>query len=88
VFIARPAAARGPERIRVQESARVVAPVIELVLHDLAAERVAVYAEDMRRSRLIAVGAVQNALDETLLEFSNRFVEKDAAFHHLHDKPF
>jgi hypothetical protein len=62
--------------------------VVELVLDDLTAERVAVYAEDMRGAGLVAVGAIQNTLNEALFEFPHSFVEEDAAFHHLADKSF
>src|SRR5579863_247559 len=59
----------------------------ELVLVDFAAQRVAVYAENLRGTRLVAVGAVQDALDETLLKFSDGLVEQNAPVHHLNDKP-
>ena len=44
-------------------------------------------AEDLGGAGLVAVGAVQNALDETLLEFSHCFFEQDTPIHHLSDKP-
>jgi hypothetical protein len=37
---------------------------------------------------LVAIRAVQNALDETLFEFANGFVKKDSALHHLIDEAF
>jgi hypothetical protein len=61
---------------------------VELVLIDLAAERIAVNAKNSRGAGLVAVGAVQNALDETLFEFANGFVKQDPALDHLIDEPF
>jgi len=66
----------------------VVAVGIELVLTDLAAQGIAVNAENFGGAGLVAVGAVQYALDEALLEFSDGFVEKNSPLHHLIDKPF
>jgi hypothetical protein len=60
----------------------------QLVFVDLAAERVAVNAEDLRGAGLVAVGALQDALDETLLELAHGLIEQDAPVHHLCDKPF
>jgi hypothetical protein len=61
---------------------------IELVFTDLAAQGIAVYAKDFRRAGLIAVGAVQDALDKALFKFPYSLVKKDAALHHLIDEPF
>ena len=61
---------------------------IKLVLIDLAAERIAVNAEDFGSARLVAVGPIQNALDEALLEFADGFVKHNPTFHHLIDEPF
>src|SRR5262249_56669250 len=49
---------------------------------------VAVNAKKLRGARLVAVGAVQDAFDEPLLELLNGFVEKDSPLHHLIDEPF
>ena len=62
--------------------------MVKLVFDEFAAERVAVDPEYVRGARAVAVNAVQNALDESFLEFSNRLVKEDAMFHHLTDKPF
>src|SRR5260370_3346034 len=62
--------------------------VFELVLTDLAAEGVAMDAEDPRGAGLVAVRAVKHTLDEFLFKFVNRFVKKDPAFHHLTNQAF
>ena len=62
--------------------------VIELVEVDLAAERIAVNAEQARGARLVAVGAVQHALDELLLKFVDRFVKQNSSLHHLAHQRF
>jgi hypothetical protein len=56
-------------------SAGAVVSRSELVFVDLAAKRVAVNAENLRGAGLIAVGAVQDAFDETLLKFSHGLVK-------------
>ena len=60
-------AARRVRRVSVLEAP--VRPVVELVEADLAAQRIAVNAQQARGARLVAVGAVQHALDELLLKF-------------------
>jgi hypothetical protein len=65
-----------------------VAVRIEFVLPDLAAQGIAVNAENFGGAGLIAVGAVHDALDETLFEFPDGLVKKNAALHHLIDEPF
>jgi len=62
--------------------------VVELVFRHFSAERVAVDAEEFGRAGLIAVGAVEDALDETLFEFTDRLVEQDAALDHLQYQTF
>ena len=62
--------------------------VFELIKTDLAAERVAMDAQDARSARLVAVRAVQRTLDEFLLEFGDCFVKENAAIHHLADESF
>ena len=64
------------------------AAVVELVFGDFAAERIAMNAEDFRGAGLVAIGAVEDALDETLFKFSNGLVEEDAALDHLQYQTF
>jgi hypothetical protein len=66
-------------------SAGAVVSRSELVFVDLAAQRVAVNAENLRGTRLVAIGAVKNALDKTLFELSYGFFEQNAPIHHLND---
>src|SRR5437016_1970426 len=61
---------------------------IELVLIDLAAQSIAVNAKNFDRAGLVAVRAVQNALDEALFEFADRFIKQYPALHHLIDESF
>jgi site-specific recombinase len=61
---------------------------VEFVLVDLAAQRIAVNAEDLRGARLVAVGTVQHALDETLFKLADSFVKENSPFHHLIDEAF
>ena len=65
-----------------------VAVGVQLVDINLAAESIAVYAKDLGSARLVAIGAVQDAFDETLFEFANGFVKKNSPLDHLSDKPF
>jgi hypothetical protein len=60
----------------------------QFVLTDLAAQRIAVNTKDFGRARLVAVGAVQNALDKAFLEFADRFVKQNSSLDHLIDEPF
>ena len=62
--------------------------VFELIKTDLAAERVAMDAQNARSARLVAVRTVQRPPDELLLEFGDRFVKENAAIHHLADESF
>src|SRR5208283_6178794 len=64
------------------------APMIQLVFRHLAAQGVAVNAQDFGGTRLVAIGALQDAFDEALLEFPDGLVKQDSALHHLGDKPF
>ena len=48
---------------------------IELVLIDLAAQGIAVNAKNSGSAGLVAIGAVQDALDKTLFEFADGFVK-------------
>ena len=61
---------------------------IELVLVDLAAECIAMNPENSGGAGLVAVGAVQDALYKTLLEFAYGFVKQNPALDHLIDEPF
>ncbi|HET7259445.1 MAG TPA: hypothetical protein VFI75_06975 [Candidatus Acidoferrum sp.] len=58
----------------------------ELVLVDFAAQRITVNAENLGSARLVAVRAVEDTLDEALLEFLHGFIEQDAPVYHLGDK--
>jgi hypothetical protein len=62
--------------------------MVEFVFADLAAQRIAMDSQHFRGPALVSIGALQRALDEPLLEFSDRFIEKNSAFHHLTHKPF
>lgn len=61
---------------------------VQLVLFDFPAQRIAVNPEDLRRFRLVALGAIQHALDKPLFELPHSFVEKNPPLHHLIDEPF
>lgn len=65
-----------------------VRTAVELVEADLAAQRIAVHAQDPRRARLVAIGAVEHTLDELFLKFADRLLEEDTAVHHLSDEGF
>ncbi len=45
-------------------------------------------AELFGGAALIAVGALQNVLDETLFEFADGLIKENPAIYHLSDKPF
>ena len=45
-------------------------------------------SQKLRGPALIAVGALQNSLDEAFFELPNGFVEQNSAFHHLSHKAF
>ena len=62
--------------------------MVQLVLGEFAAQRIAVYPEYVRGARTVAVYPVENTLDETLLEFSHGLVKENAVLHHLTYKPF
>ena len=64
------------------------AAVVELVLDHFSTESVTVNAEDFRGARLIAIGAVEDAPDETFLEFPDSLVEEDSAVDHLQYQTF
>ena len=52
-----------------------VAVRVELVSIDLAAERIAVNAQNLGGTGLISIHPVQHALDETFFELTNGLVE-------------
>jgi len=62
--------------------------MIQLIFRHLPAQRIAVNAQQFRGTGLIAVGALQNTLDESFLKFTNGFVEQNAPLHHLSHKAF
>jgi hypothetical protein len=64
------------------------AAVIEFVFGHFTTEGVAVNAEDLGGAGLIPIRAVEDAFDETLLEFTDGLVEKDAALDHLQYQTF
>ena len=43
-------------------------------------------AEGLRSAGLIAVGALQDALDKALFEFSDSFIEQNPTLYHLGDQ--
>jgi len=62
--------------------------MVEFVLGDFAAKRVAMNAQDFCGAGLVAVGAFENALDEALFEFADSLVEEDAALDHQGNQAF
>jgi hypothetical protein len=64
------------------------ADVVELVFADFAAEGVAVNAEELGGSGLVAFGAFEDAADELLFKFRDGFFEADAAVNHGSDERF
>src|SRR2546428_9037923 len=62
---------------------RDVVRLLELVLLDLLAERVAVDPQVLGRAREVAAVALEDPSDEALLEFPPRVVEEDAPIDHL-----
>ena len=57
--------------------------MIELVLGHFAAQGVAVNAEDLGSTGLVAIGAVENASDKAFFKFTDGLTEEDATFDHL-----
>jgi hypothetical protein len=62
--------------------------MIQLVLRHLPAQRIAMDSQKLGGPALIAVGPLQNPLDEAFFEFPDGFIEQDSAFHHLSHKAF
>ena len=71
-----------------QESAGAGAAVVELVFGNFATEGVAMNAEDFGGTRLVAVGAFEDALDEALFEFAYGLIEEDTALDHQGNQTF
>lgn len=57
--------------------------MVEFVLGHFAAEGIAVNAENGGGARLVAVGAIEDALNEAFFKFADRLVEKDTTLDHL-----
>jgi hypothetical protein len=68
--------------------ARAGTTVVEFVFRHFAAEGVAMNAEEGSGAGLIAIGAIEDALDKTFFEFADSLVEKDAALDHLQYQTF
>jgi len=68
--------------------ARAGTTVVEFVFRHFAAEGVAMNAEKFGGAALVAVGALQDALDEAFFEFPDRLIKQNSAFHHLPDQAF
>jgi len=62
--------------------------VIQLVYRHLPAQRIAVDSQKLGGPALIAVGSLQNPLDEAFFEFTDGFIKQNSAFHHLSHKAF
>jgi hypothetical protein len=76
-----------PSRRKNGKSTGAVISGAEFVLVDFAAQRIAVNAENLCGARLVAVGAVEDALDEALLELFHGLIEQDSPVYHLGHKP-
>jgi hypothetical protein len=63
-------------------------PVIQLVLRHFPAQRIAVNSQELGGPALIAVGPLENPLDEAFFEFTDGFIEQNSALHHLSHKAF
>jgi hypothetical protein len=63
-------------------------PVIQFVFRHLSAQGIAMDSQKLCRPALIAVGSLQNPLDEALFEFTDGFIEQYSALHHLSHKAF
>jgi hypothetical protein len=62
--------------------------MVQLILGHFPAQRVAVNSQKLGSAALIAVGSLQNPLNEAFFEFPNRFIEQNSALHHLSHKAF
>ena len=61
---------------------------VQPVLGDLAIERITVDAQNLGGFGLVSTGFVESALNESLLEFTQGFVQINAVFDHFSDKGF
>ena len=61
---------------------------VQLVLADLAIERIAMDAKNLSGLGLISTGLGESALNESLLEFAQSFVQINAAVDHFGDEGF
>ena len=59
-----------------------------MILGDLAAQRVAVDAENLSGAALISLGVLEHPFDEFLLEFRECLFEQNPAIHHHSDQRF
>src|SRR5229473_5231624 len=66
----------------------VVIPVVQFVSVDLAAQRIAVNSQNLRRARLVPLCALQHPLDEPLFKFPHRLIEQYSPLHHLAHESF
>jgi hypothetical protein len=71
-----------PER-RGEASGAPVVAMIQLVDTDLAAQRIAMDAQQARGAGLISIRAIQHALDEFFFEFVDCFFKQNASLDHL-----
>jgi len=62
--------------------------MIEFVFGHLAAKGVAVNAEYFGGAGLVAVVAVEDALDEALFKLADSFIEENAPVDHLQNQAF
>ena len=62
--------------------------MVEFVFGHFAAEGVAVNAEHFGGAGLVAVGAVEDALDEALFKLADGLIEKNAPVDHLQNQAF
>jgi len=63
-------------------------PMVQFIEVDLAAQRIAVNAQEPSGSGLISIGTVENPLDEFFLEFVYCFLKQNASLDHLPDECF
>jgi hypothetical protein len=63
-------------------------PVCKLVKINLAAQRVAMNAQQPGSARLIAVRPIQNPLDKFLFKFIHCFIEMDPTLDHQANQRF
>src|ERR1700678_2794700 len=81
----------GVVRIRgsaTEPSAVFASDVIEFVLPDFAAQRVAMHSKDLRGAGLIPVQFLQHAPDEFLLKLGDGLFEQNPTLHHESDQRF